>query len=97
MQSTYNIACGMRDNPVIESVGHYIDEHGNLTETRIDFVDGTIILVGDEYDDDGNIDGFTYSRYNSQEHYNADEETETHGGRDTADFADVINEKTSAA
>lgn len=97
MQSTYDIVCDMRDNPAIESVGYYTDKHGNLTETRIDFVDDTIILVGDEYDDGGNIDGFTYSRYDSLDHYNAGEETETHGGRDTADFADIINEKTSGA
>ena len=81
----------------LESVGHYTDENGSPTETRIDFTDGTIIIAADEQDDQGNINGFTYTRYDSQAHHDNGEESETDGSDDLADLASVIMHTASEA
>ena len=89
-QSTLAIAYAMKDSPGVERVGHYTDENGNPVEVRIDFTNDMLIIAADEYDDDGNVEGFTYTRYDSQAQHDAGEETETDGSRDTADFVDII-------
>lgn len=96
-QNTYTIARTMKDNPGVESVSYYADENGNPTETRVDFTDGTIIIAADEHDDQGNINGFTYTRYESQAHHDAGEESETDGSDDIADLASVIMHTASEA
>lgn len=95
--NTARTARTMKDNPGVESVSYYADENGNPTETRVDFTDGTIIIAADEHDDQGNINGFTYTRYESQAHHDAGEESETDGSDDIADLASVIMHTASEA
>ena len=95
--NAYTIARTMKDTPGVESVGHYTDENGNPTETRVDFTDGAFIIAADEHDDQGNINGFTFTHYASQAHHDAGEESETDGSDDVADFASVIMHTASEA
>ena len=95
--NVYGIALGLLGTDGLESVRYYTDENGNPTETRIDFTDGTIIIAADEHGDQGNINGFTYTCYDSQAHHDNGEETETDGSDDIADLASVIMHTASEA
>ena len=95
--NVYGIALSLLGTDGLESVGYYTDRDGNPTETRIDFTDGTIIIAADERDDQGNINGFTFTHYASQAHHDNGEESETDGSDDIADLASVIMHTASEA
>ena len=95
--NVHGIALGLLGIDGLESVSHYTDENGSPTETRVDFTDGAFIIAADEHDDQGNINGFTFTHYASQAHHDAGEESETDGSDDIADFASVIMHTASEA
>ena len=96
--TAYDIALGLyhADIDGIEDVNRYRDDNGNMTLARVDFTDGTILIAGEEEDEDGNPEGVTWSVYAD------DEELENRtgavdGSPDLADLDDVIRDMAAAA
>lgn len=91
--TAYDIALGLfhADIDGIEDVNRYRDDNGNLTLARVDFTDGTILIAGEEEDEDGNPEGVTWSVY-------ADDDELEHrtgavdGSPDLEDLGDVIRD-----
>ena len=91
--TAYDIALGLfhADIDGIEDVNRYRDDNGNPTLARADFTDGTILIAGEEEDEDGNPEGVTWSVYTDE----AELEHRTgavDGSPDLEDLGDVIRD-----
>ena len=98
MTTAYDLALDLyhADIDGIEDVCRYRDDNGNDTLARIDFIDGAILIAGEEEDAGGNIDGVTWSVYLDEDELEA-RAGATDGSDDLADLADAILDMAAAA
>lgn len=91
--TAYDIALALfhADIDGIEDVSRHQDDNGNLTLARVDFTDGTILIAGEEEDEDGNVDGVTWSVYLDEDEMEA-RAGAVDGSDDLGDLGDVIRD-----
>lgn len=96
--TAYEIALNLyyADLGGIEDVNRHRDDNGNPTLTRIDFADGSILIVGEEDDKDGNLDGVTWSVYLDEEELEA-RAGAVDGSPNLKDLGDVIRDMAANA
>ena len=88
----WTIALGLNNDDQIADVSRCADECGQMTLVRIDGSDGSYVIAGLESDDDGEVDGYTYTLYSSD-----GEIVSTDGGSDVDMLgSDILSSLNSA-
>ena len=87
-------AHGLLADEIITDYNRVADDCGSLTLVRLDFADGTYVVAGAEYADDGEtVDGYTWTAWTPSDSdegpgvFPQDEPLSTDGGTDINDFA----------
>lgn len=89
--ASYAAAMSVAHIDGVTGISSYEDDHGALTETRVDFVDGSFIIGND----DG--EGSTWTTYHSQDEHDNGIDLGTDGSTVAGDFADAIKDRADRA